>query len=157
LNDVLTRYCEATDRLKADYVVRITADNPFAEPRFIDKCVNKILLGAFDYVTIKNVPYGSNAEVVTKEALFRVAKIAGKIEKEHVTLGILNSPDKFKIEFLKPKKELQRPDIRLTLDTLEDYEKLQIIFEHFKDVPTGELKLESVIKMIDSDTSGVYR
>jgi spore coat polysaccharide biosynthesis protein SpsF len=55
-------------------------------------------------------------------------------EKEHVTPYIYRShPAKFKIGAIRPQKYLQRPDIRVTLDTQEDYALLCLIYDKLYD------------------------
>lgn len=147
--DVLDRYCRAAAVMRADYIVRITADNPFTEPRFIDRCVKKIIQEGLDYVAMENVPYGSNAEVVSAEALIKAAKKAKQEEREHVTAYIYKNPELFRICRIQPPQGLRRPDIRITLDTMDDYVFLDMIFRHFRNKPTKDIRLESVIKFID--------
>ena len=75
-NDVLDRYCEAAKYMKADHIIRVTADNPLTEPRFIDACGMKIVNEQLDYVTSWDVPYGSNSEAISLKALQKSTQFA---------------------------------------------------------------------------------
>jgi len=146
--DVLSRYLGAAEMTGADHIVRVTADNPLTEPEFIDICAENIMKGKIDYAAMKDIPYGTGAEAVTKEALSRAAEKATKEEKEHVTIGIYNKPDLFRTRALEPSPEFRRPDIRLTMDTARDYDVLSDIFKHFISTAKG-IKLSSVIDYLD--------
>lgn len=147
-DDVLDRYCKAADMMEADYIVRIPADNPLTEPRFIDMCVEEVISNGLDYAIMKekNVPYGSNVEVVSRDTLLSIYERSTAEEKEHVTAFIRNNPEKFRVSFVEPPEALRHTNIRLTMDTPDDYKWLKRIFEHFKNSPTEEIKLEYVIE-----------
>lgn len=150
-DDVLDRYCKAARKMKSDIIVRVTSDNPLTEPGFIDMCVEEMIKNDLEFVAVKNMPYGSNVEVVLGRALSKVSKMAKLPEdREHVTAYFYKNPGKFKMKLVEPAPELRRPDIRLTLDTLEDYYLLWRLFRNFKDVPSGKIDLEDAIAFIDS-------
>lgn len=148
-NDVLDRYCEAAKYMKADHIIRVTADNPLTEPRFIDACGMKIVNEQLDYVTSWDVPYGSNSEAISLKALQKSTQFANCEEKEHVTLFIRKTPTLFKNSEFQVPEELNRSDVRITLDTAEDYEFLKVIFKKFKGIPTGKIAMEKVIALAD--------
>lgn len=148
-DNVLDRYIKAAASMGADYVVRVTGDNPLTEPRFIDLCVEKIMLKGFDYVTVENMPYGSNVEVVSLEALIRSSKKANSEEQEHVTLYIKKNCTLFNTCSIDAPAELRRPDLRLTLDTIDDYVFLYGIFKCCSR-DGDSIRLESVIRSIDN-------
>jgi spore coat polysaccharide biosynthesis protein SpsF len=149
LDDVLSRYCEATKMASADIIVRVTADNPLTEPRFIDFGTHHLVSNKLDYVCFENVPYGSDVEVITKKALLKASESTrDKDDREHVTLYIRNSPETFKLGIIpNPFKALARPDVKVTVDTLEDYSKMYKVFWHFRDKKV--VQLEEVIRFLD--------
>ncbi|HEC93565.1 MAG TPA: acylneuraminate cytidylyltransferase, partial [Candidatus Atribacteria bacterium] len=51
-------------------------------------------------------------------------------EKEHVTPYIYRNPQIFRINEIKAPRELHAPDIRITLDTEEDYVLLCAVFDY---------------------------
>lgn len=153
--DVLDRYCKAALTLRSDIIVRVTADNPLTEPSFIDLCVDKIADEGCNFVTMKNVPYGSGVEVICKDALLMVSKIARQaLDREHVTSYLYKRIDKFNALFIEPCPGLKRPDIRVTLDTIYDYFLLHKLFCKLRDIKTGKIRLKSAIDFIDSTRKG---
>lgn len=148
LNNVLDRFCKCIEKCNADIIVRITADNPFTEVKFIDLSVAHMLHTGCDYVAFENVPYGSGVESFTREAIFRANKSAtSEEEKEHVTLYILNNMDEFNCTIMSPPWDnLKRPDIRVTVDTIEDYYNIKSFYNNEK---LDSDSLENYIKFID--------
>jgi len=70
-------------------------------------------------------------EVVSFEALEKAWRNAKKdYEREHVTPYIYKNPYIFKINQVKAPEELYAPDIRVTLDTEEDYVLLCAVFDY---------------------------
>ena len=126
-DDVLKRFCGCIKEATADYVVRITADNPFTETKFIDLGIAYMLVNDCDYVSFKNIPYGSGVEVIKADALIRVdQKPATNEDREHVTKYILNNQHSFNVQIIEPPwEDLKRPDIRATIDTIEDYLRIK--------------------------------
>ena len=71
-NDVLSRFCLATEVSDAEYFVRVTADCPFLDHQLISDLVNKFNSSEFDYVSNcypPSLPDGFDLEIFTKEAL----------------------------------------------------------------------------------------
>lgn len=148
--DVLDRYNKAAAKLRSDIVVRVTADNPLTEPSFIDLCVDKVANKGYDFAAMKNVPYGSGAEVMRRGVLIKISKIAKKAsDREHVTSYLYKNTAGFKMALIEPKATLKRPSVRMTLDTAEDYLVLCRLFSRFSDVVSGRIGLKSAIDFID--------
>lgn len=66
-------------------------------------------------------------------------------DREYVTSCVKRNSDRFRIGRLTPPNRLCRPDIRATLDTMEDYIRLFHIFHHFERTNEKDLTLEKVI------------
>lgn len=126
-DDVLKRFCGCIEQAKADFVVRITADNPFTEVKFIDLGIAYILFSGCDYICFKNIPYGSGVEIIKSDAMLKADRMSTANEdREHVTLYLLNNRNDFNVQMIEsPWAELTRPDIRTTIDTIEDYLKIK--------------------------------
>jgi spore coat polysaccharide biosynthesis protein SpsF len=126
--DVLARYCGAARKFKPDRIIRATGDNPFV---FADAAVelNKEAdaLGA-DYAGYSGLPYGAGVESVCAEALLRAEREAVQpFEREHVCPYLYNHPEIFKLHRPLCPTQWQSPDMRVTIDTLEDYEKAAVL------------------------------
>ena len=134
-NNVLERYYKTAQENKADIIVRITSDCPCIDWNIIDKTVATHLKENADYTsnTIKKTfPHGLDVEVISFEALkeaYRKATL--DFEKEHVCPYIhTTNKHKFRIVSVEAPNELTVPDIRITLDTKEDYTLLCTVFDY---------------------------
>jgi len=139
-DNVLKRYIECAKKYNVSEIIRVTGDNVFIQPYFVDQIINKNK-SYLDYISYKigsqNVlqnHLGFFCEFVTLNALEKVAcKTTNKKDLEHVTYHIYNHPRKFKIKYLEVPKELHRNDIRLTIDTIEDFEICEKIIKYLKE------------------------
>lgn len=132
---VLERYYLTAKENKLDIVVRITSDCPCIDWNIIDKAIGKHIKEKADYTsnTLKRTyPHGLDVEIISFEALERAyCEAEEEFEKEHVCPYIhTTNKDKFKIELLEAPSELYAPDIRITLDTKEDYALLCAVFDY---------------------------
>ena len=130
--DVLSRYYHAAKENNLDVVVRITSDCPCIDPEIIDRAVEHHLKTGADYTRTEGFPRGFDVEVIGFKALEEAHRNATQpFEREHVCPYIYTTaPERFKIEYLRAPQELNRPDIRVTLDTEEDYALLCCLFDN---------------------------
>ena len=126
LTNVLERYYETIRVSGADIIVRVTADNPYTETSFIDCGVKHLISKGLDYVSYEKIPYGTGVEIFTSKALEQTYfSTNNEYDREHVTPFIIRNSDLFKLGFLTPRnKKLERPDLRFTIDNMEDYENI---------------------------------
>lgn len=145
--DVLDRFYQVTLISKPDVIVRVTADNPFTYYEFINKAIDTLSNKNCDYVDFVNIPLGSGVEVIKSKALqISAQKATMDSEREHVTLYVINNPHIFTILKLKVEPKMQRPEIRLTVDTEEDYILAKAIYFFLgKDCNN----LEKIISLLD--------
>ncbi len=121
--DVLDRYYRCASLFGFNHIVRLTGDNPFVDVEELDRLIHQHLRSGADYTTsIDSLPEGTGAEVFTFHAL-KTSHISGHAphHREHVNEYILENPDCFHTFSLAVSKLKKRPDIRLTVDTPDDY------------------------------------
>lgn len=130
-NDVLKRFCIASRATGADYVVRICADNPLIWWQAIDDLIDFYEASALDYaynhIPLDNCwPDGLGAEIISAPLLLELDQSASEpAQREHCLNYIRDNPGKFRIGTFNPSYEwLARPDLKLDLDTVEDYKRL---------------------------------
>jgi spore coat polysaccharide biosynthesis protein SpsF len=133
--NVLERYYLAAKAFGLDTVVRITSDCPCIDATVVDTTIGRYITEKADYCSISaamTFPHGLDHEVFSMAVLEMAYKNATKdYEKEHVTPYIYRSnPGIFKICVLDAPQELYDPEIRITLDTEEDYAVLCCIFDN---------------------------
>lgn len=127
--DVLARYCAAAAAYDADVIVRATGDNPLVSAATAREALQLRDACDADYAGITGTPYGTGVEVVRRDALDRVAReTTDRYNREHVTPGVYRHPDRFHAVTRPAHTAVRCPDMRVTLDTREDYHYLAGIF-----------------------------
>ena len=143
-NNVLKRFVDAATLVKAQYVVRVCSDNPFLNIESIQNMLNLLKRNGYkdDYISYKindtpsiKTHYGFWAEVVSVRALSRVAEMTSdKLYTEHVTNFIYEHPEDFKITLTDASGTIDGyNDIRLTIDTEEDFENGRAVYARVYD------------------------
>ena len=131
--DVLSRYYYAAKENGLDTVVRVTSDCPCIDPDFIDRVVEELFESGMDYVSYsgaRRFPRGLDGEAFTMKALERNFIEAKKdFEREHVTPYIYMT-GQFRLKRLDAPEEFSAPEIRVTLDTIEDYALLCTVYDY---------------------------
>tara|TARA_R110002073_G_scaffold72537_1_gene177601 strand:- start:626790 stop:627530 length:741 start_codon:yes stop_codon:yes gene_type:complete len=148
-NNVLQRFIEAAEHYQFTHVIRVCADNPFLDIEHISIIINEIETNELDYVSYKTsngLPtikshLGLFTEAVTLQALKKVEKYTTlSLYQEHVTNFIYENKELFKIKLLKLPIQLDNcENIRLTLDTLEDFKLEQELFNVTQSMNTVSL------------------
>ena len=150
-DDVLNRYYEASLSYPSDYVVRITADDPFKEPSVIDKVVKKLIEEKLDLVTNNNppsFPEGLDCEAFTFNTLQIMEDEANdSFDREHVTQYAYHNPDKVRIGNVESNKDLSF--LRWTIDTKEDYEMVNKIYENRSRGNREILLMDEILEILD--------
>jgi spore coat polysaccharide biosynthesis protein SpsF len=140
--DVLARYCLAIRKAGADRVIRATADNPFV---FVDAAAaiesEAAELGA-DYAGYCGLPVGAGVESVASEVLLRAEREAlDPMEREHVCPYLYRHPEIFRLHRPLAPARWQGPEYRITVDTKDDYDRAQLLYESLSSLPLKERNL----------------
>jgi spore coat polysaccharide biosynthesis protein SpsF len=128
--NVLSRYYGAAKESGADVVIRLTGDNPCIDAGFLERTIDFHIRSKNDYSHTKGLPLGMNLEIMSFDALEEANSKAVKgFEKEHVTPYFYQShPEKFKLGCLKVSPSFANTNIRVTLDTPEDYALICLVY-----------------------------
>jgi spore coat polysaccharide biosynthesis protein SpsF len=134
-DDVLARYYAAAKESDLDIVVRVTSDCPCIDPEIVDWVLEKHLTAKADFTATslhRTFPRGLDIEVLSFDALKKAHFGATEaFEREHVCPYIYKSkPHMFKICEVRASEKLYGPNIRITLDTEEDYTLLCAVFDY---------------------------
>lgn len=135
----LGRFAHALEEYPAEAVVRVRGDNPFIDPGLIDRLVTTAESHPrCDYVSYCSrdgrpailSPVGVYAEWFRAEALGRAARASrSRADREHVTRYIYSHPEKFNLRLIPAPPQIDRDDVRLTVDIEEDWDHALAIFE----------------------------
>ncbi len=149
--DVLGRYHKIASEYKADVFVRMTGDCPLIDPEVTDGVVRMHIDNKNDEtsnVIRRTFPRGMDTEVLSRACLDRInAEAADKIYREHVTNYIYDHPEKFRLGNYETSND--RSDLRLCVDTEEDYKVVAGVFEGIY-AKNPEFKLKDVIAYLDA-------
>jgi spore coat polysaccharide biosynthesis protein SpsF len=137
--DALGRFARALEEYPAEAVVRVPGDNPFIDPALIDRLVTTAEAHpSCDYMSYCSrdgrpailSPVGVYAEWFRSAALRRVARAArSRVDREQVTRYIYSHPEEFNLRLIPAPAEIDRDDVRLTVDIEEDWDHALAIFE----------------------------
>lgn len=165
-NDVLDRFIQAARKFRFERIVRVCADNPFLDFAEMQTLIAEFSISDADYLSFQlsgNKPsilthFGFWTEAVKLDALERVVKLTSeKLYHEHVTNFLYGNPNLFKVRFI-PANPLvfSRSDIRLTLDTPEDFKIQQRIFDAIsKENPNFAIR--EIIEWLDKNPEIIDR
>ncbi len=133
--DVLERFYGAAKQYDLGVIVRITSDCPCVDPELIDLIIEKHIYTRSDYTTnilIRTFPHGLDLEALNFSVLEQAFNEAKEPhEREHVTPFIYKSnPHLFKIYGMEFSGCRNVSDIRITIDTEEDYALLCAVYDY---------------------------
>jgi len=128
-DDVLGRFVEAAAAFDLDPIVRATGDNPAVDIQAPGRVIAALRAGGVDYVREEGIPWGAGVEAFTADALTRAAALArSPYDREHVTTYIRRHPLVFRVREIPAPMPLQRPLLRVTVDTRQDLAALRELF-----------------------------
>jgi spore coat polysaccharide biosynthesis protein SpsF len=138
-DDVLDRVYRAALHHAAAVVVRVTGDCPLLDPRIVDRVVQALLHGPFDYAsnTLEcTYPDGLDVEAIRLPTLtqaWREAQLPS--QREHVTPYITGHPERFSLHNVRHEEDLS--GLRWTVDYAEDVELMRTIYARCGPGPFG--------------------
>ena len=141
-NDLVERYRRAAEVYQAGLVVRLPADNAVPEPEEIDRIIEYHLRGESEFssnlaeVMGNGYPDGIGAEVFERAALDEVAaRPLTPMLREHPHLNFFDyraqkpvEPARFRVGTVECPPAFRRPDLRLDVNTAEDYRFLARLY-----------------------------
>ena len=149
--NVLDRYYKCALKYKASLILRVTADCPLLEYKFIDDFIYKSRKKILNYFTNchnRTFPKGYDLEIVDFKTLeYCKLNAKSKYDKEHVTPFIIRNLPNLKFGHIKYKKNLYKK-YRLTLDYKSDYLVIKNIFDNLYSKDKF-FDLKKIIKYLD--------
>ncbi|MFA5059076.1 MAG: glycosyltransferase family protein [Candidatus Omnitrophota bacterium] len=127
-DDVLLRVVEAAEKNNVDIIVEVTGDCPLIDHRIVDKTIEVYLQGEYDYVSNcvqQSYPLGMDVQVFPARKLREIEqKTSDPKDREHVSLYFYEKPGRFNIKNIESGLKESEKNIRLTLDTADDWRLL---------------------------------
>ena len=133
-HNVLKRYYDCAKINKSSIIIRVTADCPLIDIKYINKLLKIFLKNDYDYLSnldLNYLPDGFHCEIFNFRSLEKAQKLAkSKFDREHVTSFLWSNPKIFSIyHYCGRKLKYHSKKIRLTLDYYDDYVLIKKIFE----------------------------
>jgi len=134
-HDVLNRVLGAAQNHDIDVIVELTGDCPLIDPSLIDDCIAAYRRSGVDYcsnILTRAYPIGMDTQVFSTAVLADVAqRTDDPDDHEHVSLFIYRHPEIYSLNNVPAPDDMTWPDLRLTLDTPEDFELILAVFDNF--------------------------
>lgn len=131
--DVLSRILRAAEQGGAEIMVQGMADSPMVDWQIVDHLLKMLVDGGYDYASNEleeGFPIGFDARVFPYAILKQSEDLVTDPEHhEHASLYIYQHPEKFKLASWKGGDKMNWPELRLTLDTPEDYELIGKVYD----------------------------
>jgi spore coat polysaccharide biosynthesis protein SpsF len=135
-DDVLERFCRAIRRYSVDHVIRATGDNPFVFTDAAFALNAEAMALKADYAGFCGLPIGAGIESVYADALLSAGnETSSAYDREHVCPYLYNNPDHFSLHRPFAPLRWQGRDIRLTVDTQEDFDRAVVLYDALKNEP----------------------
>jgi len=150
--DVLKRFYDCSVKYSLDKIIRVTGDNPLTCPNQVDSLIDFHLKNNLQVSSHQGLPLGIGVGIIDFDCLKDCYKYSDKFyQREHVTpyLYEIENRDNYKIDYLHIKGKLNRPEIRLTVDTDKDIKLMDIIFKRL--YHNNGISLEEVIDLLDQE------
>jgi spore coat polysaccharide biosynthesis protein SpsF len=151
-DDVLDRVLRAAHAHEADIIVEITGDCPLIDPEILDTVIRTYMIKKVDYVSNilkRTYPRGVETQVFSTAVLEKVASLTqDPVDHEHVSLYIYEHPEIFSLFNVESTISEKDSAIRLTVDTHEDFQLIQAIYELL--YPRNpEFTLDDVVNLLE--------
>lgn len=128
--DVLSRFYLSAEPYCPDYIIRITGDNPFTDVALANRALLLAAENNADLSSVIDIPLGTAVEIISFSALKEsFLKAERDHQREHVTPYIKEHPHIFNIIRFSPPDELKWPELRLTVDTEEDFALAAAVYD----------------------------
>jgi len=151
VDDVLSRFVLAAESIKSKVLVRVTSDCPLICPDLIKQGIEifEKTKVSRTYLYVSNTqtrlfPRGFDFEIFNHDLLILASENAKEIhQREHVTPWMYENNKK--VEMVQLEAPIDNSDLRLTLDTPEDF---KMFVELFKEQTVSEMHSEDLIKYL---------
>ena len=133
--DSLSRLADFCQHHRCEGIVRLSVAQPFVDPALVDRLV--ISAHGSDYAAYHGEsrdlacgsPVGVFAEYFSVTGILKADREARDAERQDPRQFFLAHPEMFLLKFLAVPKQLDRDDLRLLIETEEDWEHVQLVFD----------------------------
>ncbi len=135
--DVLERYYRCAQVYQPEYVIRVTSDCPFVDYKLAEQTIQAMKTQPSDIVINdgqEQLTRGLSVEMISYTALEKIYQQSSELRhREHVTYYAYEYSEQFTSTTIIPPAILLHPQLRMTVDTMEDYELCRILANRIED------------------------
>ena len=155
LNDVRQRMIDAAIANGMTHIIRVGGDDPLIDPECVKALIAEAAQENYDFIFASNRdgwPYGCAAEMIRRDSLELAKTISSEsLYTEHTIPIFFNFPDRFKVKRFESPPEIRRPDVYLSIDYAEDFEKVAAVIRYFGDM-TVTVGMSEISAFLDTNT-----
>lgn len=145
LHNVASRFLDISREFNEEAFLRINGDSPLIDPRLVDQMISVFNSGSADMVTNtleRSYPKGQSVEIINSD-IFQGTydKFSSPAHFEHVTSYFYENFESFNIQNISSGGDFG--NINLSVDTLEDLERLNLVLDAVSDDDRGWLEYAS--------------
>lgn len=147
--DVLGRLINCSKKVDGTDVFRVTSESPFPAYNFIQKAWDQHITSKADGTFFDNVVDGCGFEIIKSELLEESHRFGNDRHRtELCSLYLRENIKKYKLIQIDAPSELNRKDLRLTVDNPEDLVLCKAVYKNFINL-APRIPLEKIIKFLD--------
>lgn len=148
-DDKLDRYFNSAIKFGIDFMIIVDGDDIFCDPICIDNIIKKFKETNADYIRYNNLPLGITSHGVKFQSLKKVLSKKEETDTEFWTHYFTDN-NSFNVIYLEPDKKLKHPEIRMTLDYIEDFNFFKEIFDRIYS-PKKIFSLHDILKLLEEN------
>jgi len=142
-NDVILRLTETAEKLGAETIISCTGDNPFVDGPEIDRLLEHHRAQRLDFTRVEGLPFGTFAYAAQTAAMREVCNYKTEEDTEGWGKYLMDSRYRWGTRKVSD-PQLNWPQLRLTVDTLEDLTLARAIAEQ---LPSTECPLADIVDL----------
>lgn len=147
--DVLMRHLQSAEVSDATDIFIVTTESPFTYFEAIEHAWRIHREQGNAVTAIEGLPIGCAFGIFSVDTLHRSHERGdSRHRSEFISLYVREHPDEFQIQVLEAPKEVQRLDIRLTIDYPEDLVLCRRVYEHLRDF-APRIPVSQIISFLD--------
>lgn len=155
-DDVLSRLIGCAEASGCTDVLRLSSESPFLHYDYLETLWPDHARRGLDATFLDNVIDGCGFEIMARTALEDAHRRATKPDHyEHCSMYIREHHDRYRIERVFGPPELDRRDLRLTVDHPEDLVICRRIYRALKD-KAPRIPIPEIVKLLDANPDWIH-
>ncbi|MBI4125623.1 MAG: hypothetical protein HY609_00300 [Deltaproteobacteria bacterium] len=148
VEDLIERMLHGAQAHGVDFLVTVGSDNIFVDPCHVDLLIDQYEKTGADFLYCPDLPLGASPYAVKVSALETCHRNhQGKTDHGWDLYFLKNK--RYRVERVPVAEELRRPELRMTMDYLEDFQFFKAVLETLYSPGCG-FPLQAIIRFIDT-------